>query len=67
MNSFGDDRGQLEWESPGPSRAVNFLNLHIKLNPNGSITTSMHQKPMNLYLFCPSTSAKPPSFLYGLI
>jgi hypothetical protein len=40
MNSFGDDGARLEWESPGPSRAVDFLDLHIKLNPNGSITTS---------------------------
>jgi hypothetical protein len=67
MNSFGDDGARLEWESPGPSRAVDFLDLHIKLNPNGSITTSTYQKPMNLYLFRPPTSAQPPSILYGLI
>ena len=67
MNSFGDDGARLEWESPGPSRAVDFLDRHIKLNPNGSITTSTYQKPMNLYLFRPPTSAQPPSILYGLI
>jgi hypothetical protein len=38
-SSFGYNGAQLEWESPGPSCAVDFLGLHIKLNPNGSITT----------------------------
>jgi hypothetical protein len=67
MNSFGNNGARLEWESPGLSRAADFLDLHIKLNPNGSITTSTYQKPMNLYLFRPPTSAKPASVLYGLI
>jgi hypothetical protein len=67
MNSFGDDGARLEWESPGPARAVDFLDLTIQLNLDGSITTSTYQKPMNLYLFRPPTSAQPPSILYGLI
>jgi hypothetical protein len=32
MNSFGDNRARLEWESSRPLRAVDFLDLHIKLN-----------------------------------
>jgi hypothetical protein len=67
MNSFREDGAQLEWESPGPSREVDFLDLHIQHNQNGPITTSMDQKPMNLYIFCLPTSAQPLSMLYGLI
>ena len=67
MNSFGEDGSRLEWESPGPGRAVDFLDLHIELNHDGSLTTSTFQKPMNLYLFRPPASAQPPSILYGLI
>jgi hypothetical protein len=51
MNSFGEDGARLVWESPGPGRAVDFLDLHIQLNQDGSLTTSTFQKPMNLYLF----------------
>jgi hypothetical protein len=67
MNFFGDNGARLEWESPGPSHVVDFLDLHIKLNPNGSIITSTYQKPMRLYLFRPPTSVQPPSILYGLV
>ena len=67
MNSFGDDRLRLEWELPGPTRNVDFLDLNIQLNPNGSITPSTYQKPMNIYLFCPPTSTQLPINLYGLI
>ena len=47
MNSFGDDGARFEGEYPGPSRALDFLDLHIQLNLDGYITTSMCQKPMS--------------------
>jgi hypothetical protein len=68
MNSVGQDGSQLEWESPGPRGAFNFLDLHIQFNPEGSLTmTSTFEKPRNVYLFQPPASARPPSILYGLI
>jgi hypothetical protein len=58
MDSFGDDGAQLEWESLGLTLYVDFLDVHnIQLNPDGSITTSTYKKPINLYRFCPPTSA----------
>jgi hypothetical protein len=67
MNSFGQEGARLEWESPGPGCAVDFLNVNIQINRDGTLTTSTFQKPMNLYLFRPPASAQPPSILYGLI
>lgn len=58
---------QLEWEIPGLTWQLEFMSLHIQLNPDGSITTSTHQKPINLYLFCPPTSMQPPIILCNLI
>jgi hypothetical protein len=59
MDSFGDDVVRLEsWESTGPTREVGFLDLHIQPTPDGSITTSTYQKPMNVHLFCPPTSVQ---------
>ncbi len=53
--------------SDPPGREVDFLDLHIRLDPTGSISTTSFQKPMNLYLYRPHTSAQPSSILYGLI
>ncbi len=46
---------------------MDFLDLHIRLDPAGTISTTSFQKPMNLYLYRPPTSAQPSSILYGLI
>jgi hypothetical protein len=67
MNSFGQEGARLEWESPGPGCAVDFLDLNILITRDGTLTTTTFQKPMNLYLFRPPVSAQPPSILYGLI
>jgi hypothetical protein len=67
MNSFGQEGARFEWESPGPGCAVDYLDLNIQINRDGTLTTSTFQKPMNLYLFRPPASVQPPSILYGLI
>jgi hypothetical protein len=67
MNNFGRPGARLEWEATPPGPEVDFLDLHIRLDPTGSISTPSFQKPMNLYLYRPPMSAQPCSILYGLI
>ena len=68
MNNFGPPGARLEWECDiGPTKSINFLDLQVSIELDGSITTSTYQKPMNLYLYRPPCSAQPPSVLYGLI
>jgi hypothetical protein len=67
MNSFGAPGARLEWEPTEPGRSVTFLDFTLQLNNNHGITTTTFQKPMNLYLYRPPSSAQPPSILYGLI
>jgi hypothetical protein len=67
MNDSGTPGARLEWEATPPGREVNFLDLHLRLDPAGSISTTSFQKPMNIYLYRPPTSAQLASILYGLI
>jgi hypothetical protein len=67
MNSFGNPGARLEWESSGASRSDIFLDFTLKLNDRHGVDTQTYQKPMNLYLYRPPSSAQPPSILYGLI
>ncbi len=67
MNDFGTPGAWLEWEATPPGREVDFLDLHIRLDPAGTISTTSFQKPMNLYLYCPLTSGQPSSILYRQI
>ena len=67
INTFGIEGERLEWEATPPSREVDFLDLHLKLEPAGSISLTSFQKPMNLYLYRPPASAQPTSILYGLV
>jgi hypothetical protein len=63
MKDFGQPGARLEWEATPPGREVDFLNLrifldlHIPLDPTSLISTTSFQKPMNLYLYHPPTSA----------
>jgi hypothetical protein len=66
MNKFGQTGARLEWEAAPPGPQVDFLDLHIRLDPKGSISTTSIQKPIILYLYGPPTSAQPFSILYGL-
>jgi hypothetical protein len=67
MNSFGNPGARLVWESSGESRKDVFLDFNLVLNSHGGVSTSTYQKPMNLYLYRPPSSAQPPSILFGLI
>jgi hypothetical protein len=58
---------QLKWTSDGLQKTVNFLDLTITINGNGLLTTKTYQKPTNLHLYLPPTSAHPPGVLKSLI
>ena len=62
MNSWG----KLRWIVSDRSSTVDFLDLTLTLE-NGFVTTKTFQKPMNLYLYIPPTSAHPTSCYKGLI
>jgi len=41
---------QLQWETAGLTSSINFLDLSISINANGTISTKTYQKPTNLHL-----------------
>jgi hypothetical protein len=59
--------GQLQWEVEEPSRKVNFLDLTITLELNGTISTKTYVKPINLHLYIDPTSSHPKGVLKSLI
>jgi hypothetical protein len=61
-----DQFGQLHWTLGNPTTSTNFLDLQISIS-NGKIHTKTFQKPLNLYLYIPPTSAHPLSCFKGLI
>jgi hypothetical protein len=59
--------GILPWEVNPPARETNFLDLHITINSDGTITTRTFIKPMNLHLYIPPDSAHSQGVLKSLI
>ena len=59
--------GTLEWEATRPSKSVDFLDLTITLDPDGTFSTKTYVKPMNLHLCLPPESAHPKGTLKSLI
>ena len=59
--------GILEWEVDPPAREVNFLDLTLTIQPDGSISTRTFIKPMNLRLYIPPQSAHSPGVLKSII
>jgi hypothetical protein len=57
---------KLEWTVKTPSKKTHFLDLNITIEKS-SIVFSTYQKPLNLYLYIPPSSAHPTSCLKGLI
>jgi len=58
---------QLTWTSDGLQKEVNFLDLTISIDNHHQIVTKTYQKPTNLHLYIPPTSAHPPGVLKSLI
>lgn len=59
--------GKLKWTTDGFQNEIVFMDLHIKVMPNGRIHTTTFQKELNLYLYIPPGSAHPRSMLRGLV
>jgi hypothetical protein len=62
LNQFGS----LRWIVNDLSDTVNFLDLSLSIT-GSTITAATYQKPMNLHLYIPPSSAHPPSCFKGLI
>ncbi len=62
--------GKLIWDFSDRTHRINFLDLMITLK-NGSATTTIYEKPMNLYQYIPPNSAHSPNviraFIFGLV
>jgi len=59
--------GKTTWEINNPSKMVNFLDLTIWIDSSGKIQTKTHEKPLNLHLYLPSSSAYSTGTLKSLI
>ena len=59
--------GILKWEATKPSKSIDFLDLTIKLEPDGGFSTKTYVKDMNLHLYIPPGSAHPKGVLKSLI
>jgi hypothetical protein len=59
--------GTLKWTCDGHQNALVFLDLNISINANRKLFFQSYQKPMNLYLYIPLTSAHPAKMLHSLI
>ena len=62
MNSFGN----LAWEFTPLQKEIPFMDLTLRLTPQG-ITTRLFEKKLNLYLYIPPHSAHAPGILRGLV
>lgn len=59
--------GILEWEVDKPAREVNFLDLTLTIQPDGSLASRSFIKPLNLQLYIPPQSAHSPGVLKSII
>jgi hypothetical protein len=58
---------KLKWTTTPLSNSVDFLDITVKLSPDGTISTKTYQKPMNLFLYIPHHSSHPPGLMKSLI
>ena len=56
----------LSWEFSSLSRSCTFMDVTISINDN-KLSTTIYEKPQNLYLYIPPSSAHPKGILRGLI
>jgi hypothetical protein len=60
--------GSLHWETSELTNSVAFLDLEISIDPDSRrLTTRTYQKPMNLFLYIPPTSAHAPGMLKSIV
>jgi hypothetical protein len=59
--------GKLVWICSDLSSSVHFLDITLSFTAENNITSCTYQKPLNLYLYIPPTSAHPSSCFTGTI
>jgi hypothetical protein len=59
--------GIMTWTVEEPSKSINFLDLTITVEKDGSFTTKTYVKARNLHLYIPPASAHPKGVLKSLI
>jgi hypothetical protein len=71
MNNFGSAGKRLNWEVEQPATKVDFLDLTIMIQDDGTIATKTFQKMMNLNIYRTPESGQPESiirsFVYGAL
>ena len=68
FNSTLDEFGSLTWDVSNLATNAIFLDLNIRIDPETRrIATKTYQKPMNLFLYIPPTSAHTPGVLKSTI
>lgn len=67
FNNSMNDYGQLRWTSTPLSDQVDFLDITITQNNDGTFDTDLYEKALNTYLYLPPHSAHAPGVLKGLI
>ena len=61
-------QGMLRWKMHPPALEQVFLDLTIRIEDHtGKIVTRTYQKPLNLHLYLPASSAHPPGVLKGMV
>ena len=59
--------GSLTWKVEKPSKSIDFLDLTIQLEGNGTVNTKTYIKPLCLHLYIPPRSAHPKGVIKSLI
>lgn len=64
--SVVNDYHGLKWKFTKPGKSVDFMDMTLTIVGN-RITTTLYEKPLNLYLYIPPHSAHAPGISTGLI
>jgi hypothetical protein len=67
MDDFGPKGMRLQWDLEPLNDSVNFLDLTITIEADGSIRTTTFQKEINENIYHPPSSGQPNTILYSLI
>ena len=57
----------LTWKVEKPSKSIDFLDLTIELEGNGTVNTKTYVKPLCLHLYIPPRSSHPKGVIKSLI
>ena len=57
----------LEWEFTPLADSVDFMDMTLSIAKNNKFDITLYEKPLNLYLYIPPSSAHPPGMATGFI